>query len=153
MNRALNVLDRYLPYTPSLFDSWCCKRFIGSAFQSNTGMLPIHTKSVPVEVADILIIVERYHTSILRAHNNIRKKSSDLPKKKHFKSLLRLSTIQLYLMVLYKRFWYFKLCHFLASPIMNQRLWHFYMRLQFTNPQLYDAKELCVETSQCQPEV
>lgn len=56
------------------------KNFMANAFQSNSDMLHIRTKSIPVEAANSMSIVERYHTPIRRAYKIICQEAPDLSK-------------------------------------------------------------------------
>lgn len=56
------------------------KNFMGRAFQANADMMHIKTKSIPVEAAHSMSIVERYHKPIRRAFNVIKKEAADLDK-------------------------------------------------------------------------
>lgn len=56
------------------------KNFMAAAFQSNSDMLHIRTKAIPVEAAHSMSIVERYHTPIRRAYKIICKEAPDLNK-------------------------------------------------------------------------
>lgn len=54
------------------------KNFMTSAFQANADMSHIWTKSLPVESANSMTIVERYHAPIRRALNTIYKEAKDI---------------------------------------------------------------------------
>lgn len=51
---------------------------MGSAFHGNTDMLHIATKSIPVDCANIMSVVERYNTPIRRAFRIIKSETHDL---------------------------------------------------------------------------
>lgn len=50
---------------------------MGRIFQSNNDMLHIDTKSIPVEAAHSMSIVERYHQPVRRAYKMIKKETPD----------------------------------------------------------------------------
>lgn len=52
--------------------------FTSRPFAANADMLHISTKSIPVESANLMLIVERYHVSLHRAFNNLKKEVPDL---------------------------------------------------------------------------
>lgn len=54
------------------------KYFMVSAFQVSTDMLHIRTKSMPVDSANSMTIVKRYHSSFRRAYNIIQKELSSM---------------------------------------------------------------------------
>lgn len=56
------------------------KNFKGAAFQANTDILHIRTKSIPVESANSMTIVERYHSPLRRVYQIIMKKASKTSK-------------------------------------------------------------------------
>lgn len=56
------------------------KNFMGEAFQANAGMPHKQTKSMPVESANSMSIIGRYHAPVTRAYNIIRKESPDTDK-------------------------------------------------------------------------
>lgn len=56
------------------------KNFMGWVLQANTDMFHITTKSIPVESAHSISIVERYHQPLIRAFNIIRNESPDTAK-------------------------------------------------------------------------
>lgn len=59
--------------SPQAIDHGAGKSFIAAAFQANTDMLHIRTKSIPVESANNMAIVERYHSPTRRSYNIIKK--------------------------------------------------------------------------------
>lgn len=77
--RALRMcwIDVYVG-PPDLVVHDAGKNFMANAFQANTDMLHIRTKSVPVESANSMTIVERYHSPIRRAYNIIQKECSSM---------------------------------------------------------------------------
>lgn len=60
-------IDVYLG-PPDMIAHDASKNFMPAAFQSNSDMLHIRTKSIPVEAANSISIVEQYHTPIRRAY-------------------------------------------------------------------------------------
>lgn len=56
------------------------KNFMGAVFQSNADMLHIRTKSIPVEAAHSMSIVERYHGPLRRGFQIIRREAPDTDK-------------------------------------------------------------------------
>ena len=56
------------------------KNFMASAFHANADMLHIRTKSIPVEFANSMTIVERYHSPLRRSFNIIHQEAPDLDK-------------------------------------------------------------------------
>lgn len=53
------------------------KNFMTAAYQSNVDMLRIRTKSVQVESASSMTVVERCHPSIRRAYNIVKMEAPD----------------------------------------------------------------------------
>lgn len=70
-------IDVYLG-PPDIIAHDAGKNFMAATFQSNSGMLHIRTKCIPVEAAHSMSIVERYHTSTRRAYKIICQESPDL---------------------------------------------------------------------------
>lgn len=56
------------------------KNFIASEFQANADMLHIGTKSIPVESANSMKVVDRYHARLRRAFSIIQKEAADMDK-------------------------------------------------------------------------
>ena len=54
------------------------KKFMARAFEANADMLHISTKSIPVEAANSMSIVERYHSPLRRAFNIVKKEAPDM---------------------------------------------------------------------------
>lgn len=54
------------------------KDFLGSAFQANTDMLHIRTRSVQTKSANSISVVEHYHAHVRRAYRIIKGKAPDL---------------------------------------------------------------------------
>lgn len=72
-------IDVYLG-PPDVIVHDTAKNVLEAVYQAITDMLHIHTRSVPVESANSISIVEQYHTPIQRAHNIITKESPDFGK-------------------------------------------------------------------------
>lgn len=70
-------IDVYLG-PPGIFANDAGKNFMGSAFQVNSDILHIKTKSIPLESANSMSIAERYHSPICRAYNIILSEALDL---------------------------------------------------------------------------
>lgn len=79
--RALRMcwIDVYLG-PPDIVAHDAGKNFMGAAFQANTDMLHIRTKAVPVESANSMTVVERYHAPLRKAFHIIRKEAPDMEK-------------------------------------------------------------------------
>lgn len=53
---------------------------MGTSFKSNAELFHIRTKSIPIETAHRILIVERYHSPIRHTYNKITKESPELEK-------------------------------------------------------------------------
>lgn len=72
-------IDVYLG-PPDIIAHDAGKNFMAAAFQSNADMLIITTKSIPIEAAHSMSIVERYHAPIRRAYKIICDEAPDMDK-------------------------------------------------------------------------
>ena len=72
-------IDVYLG-APDVIAHDAGKSFMASAFRANADMLHIRTNSIPVESANAMKIVERYHSPLRRSFNIIRQEAPDLDK-------------------------------------------------------------------------
>lgn len=77
--RALRLawIDTYLG-PPSLITYDAGKQFISKAFQSQSDLLHIDTRQVPVESPNSLTYVERYHEPIRKAYKCVKQEAPDL---------------------------------------------------------------------------
>lgn len=71
MKSNLSVLDRYLPFPPDIVTHDAGTNFFESSFQANADMLHIKCKQIPIEVANIISLMEIYHEPLRRAFNII----------------------------------------------------------------------------------
>lgn len=76
--RALRIcwIDVYLG-PPDVIVHDAGKNFMAESFASNADLLHIRTKAVPVESANSMTVVERYHQPIRRAYQTIKSESPD----------------------------------------------------------------------------
>lgn len=77
--RALRMcwIDVYVG-PPDIVTHDAGKQFMSKVFQSNTSMMHISTKAVPVECPNAMSLVERYHVPVRRAYRIIRDESPSI---------------------------------------------------------------------------
>lgn len=63
---------------PDVIVHYAEKNFMGRAFARSAKMLHIATKPVPIEAANSMSIVERYHSPLCRSLNIIKKEAPDV---------------------------------------------------------------------------
>lgn len=64
-------------------------KFIARIIQTNSRLLCIETKSVPIDSSNSMSFVERYHTPVRRAFNVIKSEAPDLPDKEVFQTAFK----------------------------------------------------------------
>lgn len=93
---------------------------MGFAFQAKNEMLLIQTKSIPVESANSMNVVERYHNPFRRVSVLFVLMRQRFEKKKYFRWLSDQAMTTLVLMALYQRYWYLKHSIVSAFQMMHQ---------------------------------
>eukprot|EP00171_Calliarthron_tuberculosum_P003348 IDg3348t1 len=72
------VLDRCYLGPPDIIVHDAAKTLLSKSFQTNTGLLQITTKPVPIEAANSMTYVERYHAPLRRAFKIIKEEAPDI---------------------------------------------------------------------------